>query len=113
QVPVRMAIHAVVDNYATHKHPKVQKWLARHPRWTFHFTPTSAPWLNAVEGFFAKLTRRRLKRGVFRSVTDLQAAINRFVEEINSDPKPFVWTADAKRVLAAVKRGKEKLESIQ
>ncbi len=112
QVPVRMAIHAVVDNYATHKHPKVQKWLARHPRWTFHFTPTSASWLNAVEGFFAKLTRRRLKRRVFRSVADLQAAINRFVEETNSDPKPFVWTADAKRVLAAVKRGKEKLESI-
>ena len=112
QVPVRMAIHAVVDNYATHKHPKVQKWLARHPRWTFHFTPTSASWLNAVEGFFAKLTRRRLKRGVFRSVADLQAAINRFVEETNSDPKPFVWTADAKRVLAAVKRGKEKLKSI-
>src|SRR3981081_1651219 len=112
QVPVRMAIHAVVDNYATHKHPKVQKWLARHPRWTFHFTPTSASWLNAVDGFFAKLTRRRLKRGVFRSVADLQAAINRFVEETNSDPKPFVWTADAKRVLAAVKRGKEKLESI-
>ena len=112
QVPVRMAIHAVVDNYATHKHPKVQKWLARHPRWTFHFTPTSASWLNAVEGFFAKLTRRRLKRGVFRSVADLQAAINRFVEETNSDPKPFVWTADAKRVLAAVKRGKEMLESI-
>src|SRR3984893_1099692 len=81
-------------------------------RWTFHFTPTSASWLNAVEGFFAKLTRRRLKRGVFRSVADLQAAINRFVEETNSDPKPFVWTADAKRVLAAVKRGKEKLESI-
>ena len=70
QVPVRMAIHAVVDNYATHKHPKVQKWLARHPRWTFHFTPTSASWLNAVEGFFAKLTRRRLKRGVFRSVAE-------------------------------------------
>ena len=112
QVPVRMAIHAVVDNYATHKHPKVQKWLARHPRWTFHFTPTSASWLNAVEGFFATLTRRRLKRGVFRSVADLQAAINRFVEETNSDPKPFVWTADPKRVLAAVKRGKEKLESI-
>src|ERR1700737_3676734 len=113
QVPVRMAIHAVVDNYATHKHPKVQKWLARHPRWTFHFTPTSASWLNAVEGFFAKLTRRRLKRGVFRSVADLRAAINRFVEETNSNPKPFVWTADPKRVLAAVKRGKEKLESIQ
>jgi transposase len=75
-VPKRKAIHAIVDNYATHKHPKVRAWLARHPRWTFHFTPTSASWLNAVEGFFAKLTRRRLIRGVFRSVDDLKAAIN-------------------------------------
>ena len=73
QVPVGKVIHAIVDNYATHKHPKVRQWLARHPRWTFHFTPTSASWLNAVEGFFAKLTRRRLKRGVFRSVVDLQS----------------------------------------
>jgi transposase len=112
QVPKRKAIHAIVDNYATHKHPKVQRWLARHPRWTFHFTPTSASWLNAVEGFFAKLTRRRLKRGVFRSVADLQAAINRFVAETNCEPKPFVWTADPKRVLAAVKRGKQTLESV-
>ena len=102
QVPARKAIHAVVDNYATHKHPSVQKWLTRHPRWTFHFTPTSASWLNAVEGFFAKLTRRRLKRGVFRSVVDLQAAINRFVAETNAVTKPCVWTADPKRVLAAV-----------
>jgi transposase len=94
QVPARKAIHAIVDNYATHKHPKVRRWLARHPRWTFHFTPTSASWLNAVEGFFAKLTRRRLKGGVFRSVRDLQTAINRFVAETNVDPKPFVWTAD-------------------
>ena len=90
----------------------MRTWLAHHPRWTFHFTPTSASWLNAVEGFFAKLTRRRLKRGVFRSVVDLQAAINRFVEETNADPKPFIWTADPNRVLAAVKRGKQKLESI-
>ena len=90
--------------------PAVRRWLARHPRWTFHFTPTSASWLNAVEGFFAKLTRQRLKRGVFRSVVDL--AINRFVAETNSDPKPFVWTADPKRVLAAVKRGKQVLELI-
>jgi transposase len=68
QVPAGKVIPAIVDNYATHKHPKIRQWLARHPRWTFHFTPTSASWLNAVEGFFAKLTRRRLKRGVFRSV---------------------------------------------
>ena len=110
QVPVGKVIHAVVDNYATHKHPRVRRWLARHPRWTFHFTPTSASWLNAVEGFFAKLTRQRLKRGVFQTVVDLQLAINRFVAETNADPKPFVWTADPKRVLAAVKRGKQVLE---
>jgi transposase len=112
QVPVGKVVHAIVDNYATHKHPKVIAWLARHPRWAFHFTPTSASWLNAVEGFFAKLTRRRLKRGVFCSVIDLQAAINRFVEETNNDPKPFVWTADPNRVLAAVTRGKQTLESL-
>lgn len=112
QVPARKAIHAILDNYATHKHPKVRRWLARHPRWTFHFTPTSASWLNAVEGFFAKLTRRRLKRGVFRSLSDLQAAINRFLAETNVDPKPFRWTADPNKVLAAVKRGKQALESI-
>ena len=112
QVPAGKKIHAILDNYATHKHPKVRKWLARHPRWTFHFTPTSASWLNAVEGFFAKLTRRRLKRGVFHSVVDLQAAINRFIVETNAEPKPFVWTADPDRVIAAVKRGKETLESV-
>src|SRR5450830_189276 len=75
QVPARKEIHAIVDNYATHKHPKVRQWLARHPRWTFHFTPTSASWLNAVEGFFAKLMKRRLKRGIFLSVVDLQRSI--------------------------------------
>ena len=90
----------------------MQKWLARHPRWTFHFTPTSASWLNAVEGFFAKLTRRRLKRGVFPSVDELEETITRFVAETNDEPKPFVWTANPNRILAAVKRGKEKLESI-
>jgi transposase len=111
QVPKRQAIHAILDNYATHKHPKVRQWLARHPRWTFHFTPTSASWLNAVEGFFAKLTTRRLKRGVFRSLADLKIAIDRFLAETNANPKPFVWTAKPKRILAAVKRGKEKLES--
>ena len=75
--------------------------------------PTSASWLNAVKGFFAKLTRKRLKRGVFRSVVDLQVAVNRFVAETNADLKPFVWTADPKRVLAAVKRGKQTLKSVR
>jgi transposase len=111
-VPAGKLIHVILDNYGTHKHPKVQAWLARHPRFTFHFTPTSASWLNAIEGFFAKLTRRRLKRGVFRSVVDLQAAINRFVAETNAQPKPFIWTADPNRVIAAVRRGKLVIESL-
>jgi len=111
-VPAGKVIHVVLDNYATHKHPKVRAWLERHPRWTFHFTPTSASWLNAVEGFFAKLTRRRLQRGVFRSVYDLQTAINRFVAETNENPKPFVWTADPNRIISAVNRGKHVIESI-
>ena len=102
----------ILDNYASHKHPKVLAWLARHPRWTFHFTPTSGSWLNAVEGFFAKLTRRRLKRGVFHSLVDLQAAINRYLAEHNQSPKPFVWTADPDAVIAAASRGYQVLDSI-
>jgi len=87
-VPAGKLVHAIADNYATHKHPKVREWLVRHPRWTFHFTPTSASWLNAVEGYFAKLTKRRLKRGVFRSIVELQAAIKRFLAETNADHAP-------------------------
>ena len=112
QVPAGKLVHVILDNYATHKHPKVRAWLDRHPRFTFHFTPTSCSWLNAVEGFFAKLSRRRLKRGVFRSVVDLQAAINRFLDETNTDPKPFIWTADPDKIIAAVKRGHQVLDSI-
>ena len=112
QVPARKQIHAIVDNYATHRHPKVRQWLARHPRWTFHFTPTSASWLNAVEGFFAKLTKQRLERGIFLSVVDLQAAINRFVIEHNAEPKPFTWTADPDKIIQAVRRGHQVLDSI-
>lgn len=90
-----------------------EKWLARHPRWTFHFTPTSCSWLNAVEGFFAKLTRRRLKHGVFHSVVDLQAAINRFIRQHNDrDPKPFVWKAKPDHIIAARNRGFQTLETI-
>src|SRR6202045_3745309 len=97
---------------ATHKHPAVMRWLDRHPRFAFHFTPTSCSWINAVEGFFATLTKRRLKRGVFRSVPDLQAAINRFLNEHNEKPKPFLWKANPVRVLAAIQRGKQALERI-
>jgi transposase len=111
-IPAGKLIHAIADNYATHKHPKARQWLARHPRWTFHFTPTSASWLNAVEGFFAKLTRRRLKRGVFRSIVELQAAINRFLHETNEQPRPFRRTKDPDKIIAAVKRGHQVLDSI-
>jgi transposase len=111
-VPAGKLVHAIVDNYATHKHPKVRAWLARHPRWTFHFTPTSASWLNAVEGLFAKLTRRRLRRGVFGSLVELQAAINRFLAETNADPKPFVWTADPDHIIEKVRRGHQALDQI-
>jgi hypothetical protein len=83
----------------------VIEWLGRHPRWSFHFTPTSASWRNAVEGFFAILAKRRLKRGVFKGVVDLQAAINCFVADHNQQPKPFVWTADPDKIIAAANRG--------
>lgn len=112
ELPKDKAVHVILDNYATHKQPKVRAWLARHPRWTFHFVPTSCSWLNAVEGFFAKLTRRRLTHGVFHSVVDLQAAINRFIKEHNQEPRPFEWKADPEEIIAAVKRGHQVLESI-
>ena len=111
-VPAGKTVHAILDNYAAHKHPEVRLWLARHPRWTFHFTPTSASWLNAVEGFFATLSKRRLKRGVFGSVVDLQAAINRFLNDHNANSKPFQWLADPDKIIAAVRRGHQALDSI-
>src|ERR687898_598147 len=103
-VPAGKLVHCILDNYGTHKHPKVIAWLARHPRWTFHFTPTSCSWLNAVETFFAKLARRRLKRGSFPSLVALQEAINRYLEEHNRDPRPFMWTADPDAIVEKVRR---------
>ena len=111
QVPTGKLMHVILGNYPAHKHPVVRRWLERHPRFTFHFVPTSCSRLNAVEGVFAKLTKRRLKRGVFRSIMDRQAAISRFVIEHNTQPKPFVWTADPDRIIAAVKRGHQALDS--
>jgi transposase len=103
-VPAGKVIHAVVDNYATHKHPKVLEWLADHPRWTFHFTPTSGSWLNAVESFFSVLTRRAIRRGVFKSVGDLQDTIRAYIRRQNADPTPFVWTKPAETILAKLRR---------
>jgi transposase len=93
EVPADKAVHVVLDNYATHKHPKVRDWLAGHRRFTFHFTPTSCSWANAVESWFAKLTRQRLKRGVFTSIVELHTAINRFIADANGKPKPFATSA--------------------
>jgi transposase len=104
EVPDGKPIHAVLDNYATHKHPRVLAWLSRHLRWTFHFTPTSASWLNAVENFFSKITRQRIRRGVFRSIVDLQTAINTYLSEHNANPKPFVWTKSAAAILDKLDR---------
>ena len=103
-VPPGKLVHAILDNYATHTHPKVKAWLARNPRLIFHFTPKSGSWLNAVEGFFSKLTRQRIRRDVFRSIVDLQTAINRYLGEHNDDPKPFVWTKPADAILAKINR---------
>lgn len=103
-VPAGKVIHAILDNYATHKHLKVKQWLAHNPRWVFHFTPTSASWLNAVEGFFSVITRRRIRRGVFRSVTELEDAIRRYIRDHNRHAKPFVWTKSAKEIFGKLKR---------
>ncbi|MEL6208073.1 MAG: IS630 family transposase [Pseudomonadota bacterium] len=113
EIPAGKTVHVVLDNVSSHKTPEVRRWLDRHPRWTFHFTPTSSSWLNAIEGFFAKLTKRRLKHGVFHSVVDLQAAINRFIREHNAtEAKPFTWRADPDAIIAARTRGFQALESL-
>jgi transposase len=112
KVPKKKTVHVIVDNYAAHKHPKVIEWIAKHPRFVFHFTPTSASWINAVEGFFANLAKKRLRRGVFRSLHELKDAIHRFLDATNANPKPFTWTKDPNKIIAAVKRGHQSLDSI-
>ena len=104
--PANLQIHLIADNYATHKHPKVQRWLERHPRFHVHFTPTSASWLNMVERFFRDLTENRLRRGVFRSVLELIQALDESVDHHNDAPKPFIWTAKAQDILAKVIRAR-------
>ncbi len=113
ETPKDKELHLVCDNYATHKHPNVQKWLGKHPRFHIHFTPTSASWLNMVERFFRDLTVDRLRRGVFRSVPELIPAINRYVDAHNANPKPFIWTAKAKDILQKVIRANARLSSKQ
>jgi transposase len=109
--PKRLDLHLIVDNYATHKHARVKAWLAKHPRFQLHFTPTSASWLNQVERFFGLITQQRIRRGAFTSVPDLQNAIMDYLDQHNADPKPFVWTASASSILEKVARAKQALES--
>jgi len=112
QTPKDLALHLIVDNYATHKHPGVQAWLARHKRVNLHFTPTSSSWLNLVERFFAELTRQRIRRGVFTSVADLEAAIVAYLGHRNREPRPFTWTASVETIIEKVGRAKEALETL-
>jgi len=105
-------LHLIVDNYGTHTHPKVTAWLAKHPRFHMHFTPTSASWLNLVERWFREITDKGIRRGAFKSVDALVAAIMEYMEANNADPKPFVWTASVRTILSKVKRANEVLETL-
>ena len=110
EMPADRQLHLIVDNYASHKHPKVQRWIARHPRFHLHFTPTSASWLNMVERFFRDLTCRRLRRESFASVDVLVDAIRDYIAKHNNAPKPFIWTAKAADILEKVKRARATLD---
>ncbi|MDQ6782649.1 MAG: IS630 family transposase [Actinomycetota bacterium] len=112
EVPAGLQVHLICDNYATHKHPDVRAWLAKHPRFHLHFTPTSSSWLNLVERWFRELTDKALRRGVFHSVPDLIAKIEEYLEAHNEDPKPFVWTATADDILTKVARGRVALQAV-
>jgi transposase len=111
-VQKHLGVHLVLDNYGTHKTPEVKAWLAKHPRFKLHFTPTSASWLNLVERFFAEITTKRIRRGTFMSVTDLEEAIHDYLDRHNADPKPFVWTKTADAILIKERRALDALEAV-
>ena len=112
ETPKNLDLHLIVDNYGSHKTPKVRQWLSKHPRFKMHFTPTSASWLNMVERFFSELTTKRIRRGVFRSVKDLETAVMDFVKKHNEEPKIFTWTKDADTILSKVAKCKEALGTV-
>ena len=112
QVPKRLEIHLILDNYATHTHPNVKAWLTKHPRFHLHFTPTSSSWVNMVEGFFSKLTNKAIRRGAFGSVPDLIAAIDAYLNAHNTNPTPFTWTKTADQIVEKVQRGHVTLNAI-
>jgi transposase len=113
ETPKEKTLHLIADNYATHKHPVVQEWLAKHPRCHMHFTPTSASWLNMVERFFRDITTERLRRGVFTSVPELIGAIDEYIAHHNTQPKPFIWTKSARDILQKIIRANSRLSSKQ
>jgi transposase len=112
QVPRNLQVHLILDNYATHKHPDVRRWLAKHKRFHLHFTPTSSSWLNQVERWFRELTDKNLRRGIFGSVPDLIASIEEYLAAHNDDPQPYVWTATAESILAKVERARTTLDRV-
>ena len=112
ETPKDLDLHLIVDNYATHSHTKVKNWLTKHPRFHFHFTPTSASWLNLVERWFRDITDKRIRRGVFKSVPDLIDAITDYLEANNADPDPFIWTASVESILSKVRRANDALEAL-
>ena len=112
ETPPELELHLIVDNYATHKHPKVRRWLGRHRRFHLHFIPTSSSWLNLVERWFREITDKRIRRGAFKSVEQLTAAIRAYIDDHNTNPKPFVWTAKAQEILGKVTRAKAALDKI-
>jgi len=112
EIPKGLSIHMILDNYGTHKHPDVKAWLAKHPRFYLHFTPTSSSWLNLVERWFREITDKAIRRGVFASVPDLIAAIEAYLNANNADPEPFIWTASAEAILEKVRRGRVALQTI-
>lgn len=110
--PAELEVHCIVDNYATHKKQAVQDWLVTHPRFHFHFIPTSSSWLNLIERWFAEITNQRIRRGVFRSVKELEGAITAYIQHNNANLKPFIWTKSASEIVAKVNRGKAMLGTL-
>ena len=113
QTPPELDLHLIVDNYSTHKHAKIKARLKRHPRFHLHFVPTSSSWLNMIERWFRELTDKQIRSGVFKSVADLIAAIEAYIQHHNHNPKPFVWTAKAQDIIAKYRRAKAVLDKVQ
>jgi transposase len=107
-----MDIHMILDNYGTHGHPNVKTWLEKHPRFKLHFTPTSSSWLNLIERWFGEITRKRIRRGTFRSVPELIDTIEEYIRLNNEDPKPFVWTKRAEDIIKKVSNCKAIIETL-